>query len=280
MCARGGTAICGTSREGAFTLPDSKGKNNAKNRGHCKTQPMAGIRKESACFFCKKKGHMKDYAKHKAWLEKKGTSFSFVCYESNFTNVNHNTLWIDFGSTIHVSNILQGMRNLRKPVDSEQYIHSGGRSSSHVEAIGTYSLKLSSGFVLQLEKTFYVPSFSRNLFSISALLHLGISYNFMDTGFVTTPEPDPTRKASPNRHPGDARFISFIFCVIKFSFSKMSRPESLARPEWRIRTGARFTPTFSFILSKYFINLFSCGSGFIFGQAHHHLKIQNNSVGP
>ena len=43
---------------------------------------------------------------------------------------------------------------------SELYIHSGGRSSSHLEAIKTYSLELLSGFVLQLEKT-YVPSFSR-----------------------------------------------------------------------------------------------------------------------
>ena len=45
-------------------------------------------------------------AKHKAWLEKKGTSFSFISYESNFTNVNHNTWWIDSDSTIHVSNTL------------------------------------------------------------------------------------------------------------------------------------------------------------------------------
>ena len=152
-----------------FTLPNSKGKNNAKNKGNGKTQPKSSIKKESMCFFCKNKGHMKDYAKHKVWLEKKSTSFSFVCYESNFTNVNHNTWWIDSSSTIHVSNTLQGMRNLRKPVGSERYIHSRERSSSHVEAIGTCSLKLSRGFVLQLENTFYVPSFSRNLFSISAL---------------------------------------------------------------------------------------------------------------
>ena len=51
--------------------------------------------------------------------------------------------------------------------------------------------------------------------------------------------------------PGDARLILFIYRFIKFSFSKMSRPETPARPKWRIRTGARFTPTFSFILSKH-----------------------------
>ena len=48
----------------------------------------------------------KECMKHKVWLEKKGIPFSFVCYESNFINVNNNTWWIDFGSTIQVSNTL------------------------------------------------------------------------------------------------------------------------------------------------------------------------------
>jgi len=37
---------------------------------------------------------------------------------------------------------------------------------SHVEAVGTYKLVLKSGFQLDLESTFYVPSFSRNLVSV------------------------------------------------------------------------------------------------------------------
>ena len=45
------------------------------------------------------------------------------------------------------------------------------------------SLELSSGYVLQLEKTFYVPSLSWNLISIFALVPLGISCNFQDFGF-------------------------------------------------------------------------------------------------
>ena len=98
-------------------------------------------------------------------------------------NVNHNTWWIDSGSTIHVSNALQGMQNLRKLVGSEQCIYSGSKMSSHVEAIGTSSLVLSSGFILELEKTFYVPSFSRNLISISRLVPLEFSFNFTDSSF-------------------------------------------------------------------------------------------------
>ena len=96
--------------------------------------------------------------------------FSFVCYESNMVNVNINTWWIDSGSTIHISNSLQGLQNLRKPVGSEQSILSGNKMGSHVEAIGTCYLTLSSGFVLELEKTFYVSSFSRNLISVSRLV--------------------------------------------------------------------------------------------------------------
>ena len=42
-----------------------------------------------------------------------------------------------------------------------------------MEAIGTCHLVHSSDFILELEKTFYVPSFSRNLISVSRLVPLG-----------------------------------------------------------------------------------------------------------
>ena len=165
-----------------FTILGNQRKNKPKNKGNGKVQPKADIKKNSMCFFCKKKGNIKkNCMNHRVWLEKKGISFSFVRYESNFINVNHNARWIDSKSSFHVSNILQGMRNLRKPVGHEQYIHSGGRSSSHVEAIDTYSL--SSGFILQLENTFYVPRFFRNLISISTLVPFGISCSFSDLIF-------------------------------------------------------------------------------------------------
>ena len=105
---------------------------------------------------------------------------SFVCYESNMVYVNINTCWIDSGSTIHISNSLQGFQNLRKPVGSEQSILSRNKMSSNVEAIVTFYLTLSSGFVLELEKTFYVPSFSRNLISVSRLVPFGYSLKFSE----------------------------------------------------------------------------------------------------
>jgi len=67
---------------------------------------------------------------------------------------------------------------------SDQYIYSGSKMTSHVEAVGTCSLVLSSGFILHLEKTFYVPSFSKNLISISRLAPLGFYFNFLNSGFT------------------------------------------------------------------------------------------------
>ena len=73
-----------------LTIDEKKKKDHAKNKGNI--PPKSIIKKDSKCFFCNKKGHMKkDCIKFKNWLEKKGTPFAFVCYESNMVNVNHNT---------------------------------------------------------------------------------------------------------------------------------------------------------------------------------------------
>ena len=122
----------------------------------------------------------KDCAKFKKWLENKGNSISCVCYESNMVDVNYNTWWINYGSIIHILNTLQGMRNLRKPMGSEQNVLSSNKVDSYVESIGTCNLVLDNGYVLDLERTFYIPSFFRNLISVSRLIPLGYSFKFSD----------------------------------------------------------------------------------------------------
>ncbi|VFQ74456.1 unnamed protein product [Cuscuta campestris] len=60
---------------GEFALVASHGKrySHTKNKGKGKIPPQADIKKESKCFFCKKKGHIKkDCIKYKKWIEKKG----------------------------------------------------------------------------------------------------------------------------------------------------------------------------------------------------------------
>ena len=66
---------------------------------------------------------------------------------------------------------------------SEQRIYSGNKMSSHVEVVGSCGLVLSSSFILNLEKTFYVPSFSRNLISVSRVVPLGCSFSFYEIYF-------------------------------------------------------------------------------------------------
>ena len=63
--------------------------------------------------------------------------------------------------------------------------------------------------------------------------------------------PDPVGGSEPK--PRGCLFNSFYSHFIMFSFSKVSRPESPARPEGQIRTRARFTPTFSFILTNIYL---------------------------
>ena len=184
MCVQEEGRLMMEQGESAMLATHGKGKYQAKLKGKGKIPPQGGIKKDSKCFFCKKKGHMKkECAKFQKWLADKGNSTSLVCYESNMVNVNINTWWIDSGSTIHISNSLQGLQNLRKPVGSERSILSGNKMGSHVEAVGTCYLILSSGFVLKLEKTFYVPSFSRNLISVSRLVPFEYSFNFSNSSF-------------------------------------------------------------------------------------------------
>ena len=84
--------------ESALMATEGKDHNQAKKKGKGKGKILSqgGIKKANSCFFYKKKGHMK-----------------------NMVDVIYNTWWIDFDSTIHVLNTLQGMRNLMKPMPSE-----------------------------------------------------------------------------------------------------------------------------------------------------------------
>ncbi|XP_070026462.1 uncharacterized protein LOC142182230 [Nicotiana tabacum] len=89
-----------------------------------------------------------------------------------------NTWWIDSGATIHIAKIMQGFLTQRKPIGSEQYVYSGNRAHSRVEGVGFYRLILKDDFHLDLENTFYVPEYSRNLIYLSRLSISGYDLYF------------------------------------------------------------------------------------------------------
>lgn len=78
---------------------------------------------------------------------------------------------------------MQGFLNQRKSRENEENIYSGNRTSSEVEAVGTFRLILKTGFMLDLENAFYIPFFSRNLISVSKLVQHGFSFTFNKNNF-------------------------------------------------------------------------------------------------
>ena len=64
------------------------------------------------------------------------------------------------------------------PTDGERYIYVGNDNKAAVKAIGLFRLQLDSRCTLDLEETFVVPSFRRNLISISCLDKSGYYCSF------------------------------------------------------------------------------------------------------
>ena len=136
------------------------------------------------CFFCGAMGHKKKQCtNYHAWRAKKGTLLNLVCSEVNLTSVPKHTWWIDSGATTHISVSIQGCLSCRNPNDGERYIFVGDGKKVEVEAIRTFRLFLKSGTYLDLNETYVVPSFRRNLVSISILDKFGYTCSFGNNKF-------------------------------------------------------------------------------------------------
>ncbi|KAJ9535448.1 hypothetical protein OSB04_un001427, partial [Centaurea solstitialis] len=70
---------------------------------------------------------------------------------------------------------MQGYLWSRPPTSNEKFIYVGDGAKVKVKAIGTFRLLLKTGVYLDLVETFIVPSFRRNLISVSCLDKFGYS---------------------------------------------------------------------------------------------------------
>ncbi|KAK9690503.1 hypothetical protein RND81_09G132700 [Saponaria officinalis] len=166
----------------AFLASTSKGKGKKR-----KFEPKAATKgpdeqKENeesiSCYFCGKPGHIKkNCTRYHAWLAKQTKKV-------NLASVPRNTWWVDSGATTHISVSMQGCLKHRRPIDGERYIYVGNSKSVEVDAIGTFRLLLRTGLYLDLEDTFVVPSFRRNLISVSLLDKSGYSCSFENKRFI------------------------------------------------------------------------------------------------
>jgi len=85
-------------------------KEHRKGKGSLKIDESSTKiqKKNDKCHFYKKFGHFwKDCIKLRAWFEKKGEQNAYIYFESNLTEVPHNTWWIDSKCMTHVFNVMQ-----------------------------------------------------------------------------------------------------------------------------------------------------------------------------
>ena len=75
---------------------------------------------------------------------------------------------------------------------------------SAVEGVGTYRLVLHTGYVLNLDKTFYIPSFSKNLVSVSRLAPQGFDFQFKDVSFLIIKDSVPI---------GSGKLTDGLYCL-------------------------------------------------------------------
>ena len=139
---------------------------------------------EVICHFCKKPGHIKRHCtNHIAWVKKKnGMCFGLVCSEVNLSTISRYSWWLDSGATSNISISEQGCLNLRKPTEAERYIYVGNIGKVEVEGIGKFRLLCRTGFYLYFD-ALVVPSFRRNLISISYLDKNGFVCSFSNGNF-------------------------------------------------------------------------------------------------
>ena len=133
---------------------------------------------ERLCNFCKLPNHVKaDCPGFLKWLNKKGKDEITLVDESLYVDFSESTWWIDSGATVHVANSLQGF-HISHTLKGTRRLNVANGKEAEVEAVGSLTLKLHTGFLLQLKDVLYVPTLSRNLISVSCLDDFGFHCTF------------------------------------------------------------------------------------------------------
>jgi len=101
-----------TFHEGASSSKAKLGNKGSKDKALLKVCE-GRIHKEQRCFFYWKAGHIKkNCPKRKKWFKKKGNYRVSVIFESNLIEVPHNTWWLNFSATTHMSHVMHGFLSI------------------------------------------------------------------------------------------------------------------------------------------------------------------------
>ncbi|KAJ4793674.1 hypothetical protein LUZ62_044920 [Rhynchospora pubera] len=124
------------------------------------------------CQICKKPGHSAKQCRYRYTPDAnyKPKSQSYQAYVAQPSNTINSADWIlDSGASHHVTDDINNLSSFYNYTSSDS-LQIGDGSGLPIHHIGTTSLKLST-FVIDLKDTLFVENFSRNLISLSKLLH-------------------------------------------------------------------------------------------------------------
>lgn len=138
------------------------------------------------CFHCGKDGHWKRNCKeYLSTLKEKDKSSEgtnqMLIVEANM--IGSTSSWVlDSACTLHLCNSLQDLKGSRRLKDGEVTLRVGNGASVAVLAVGSCSLRLPSGHILELENCYYSSLVVRNLISVTALVRTGYRFIFETNG--------------------------------------------------------------------------------------------------
>ena len=89
--------------------------------------------------------------------------------ESNLMISSISSWILDSGSSAHICTSMQGLIESRRLRKGDMIFQINNRAKIAAEVIGTYSLRLSLGFRLDLKDCYFIPIASRNLIFVSVL---------------------------------------------------------------------------------------------------------------
>jgi hypothetical protein len=143
--------------------------------------------KQIICYHCKKLGHKRSECHSLLRSHEKqpqGNFGNLILNEINTTIIEFGSWWADSGATAHISNTMQGFKEIQKISDEASYIYMGNDAKAKIEGIGVFELKLNNGSTFDLVDCLYAPSLRRNLLAVSMLEKLGYDFYFGNGRFL------------------------------------------------------------------------------------------------